>query len=253
MRLNPVLEGLRTYPFVRLTEAKQRLRRAGVDVVDFGVGEPREETPAFIRRALADALEPMSTYPLAQGLPELRAAIAAWARRRFGAALDPDTQIVPTLGSKEAIFHLAQVVGPGRVAVTTPGLPGAPSAARCSPGARSSSCRCSPSAASCPTSTRCPDDLALLWLNYPNNPTAATAPAGVLRARGRAGPRARVRPGQRRGLLRALLRGRGAGARALALGDLRQRPRRQHAVQALVDARLPLRLRGGRPACSSPR
>ena len=49
MKLSPTLAGLRTYPFVRLTEAKRRLAAAGVDFVDFGMGEPREETPAFIR------------------------------------------------------------------------------------------------------------------------------------------------------------------------------------------------------------
>ena len=127
MRLNPVLEGLATYPFVRLTEAAAQARASGADVLDFGVGEPREETPAFIRRALADAVEaePVSTYPLSEGLPELREAIVAWCELRFGASLDPATEVVPTLGSKEAIFHLAQVVAArgDRVAVTTPGYP----------------------------------------------------------------------------------------------------------------------------------
>jgi acetylornithine aminotransferase len=94
-----------------------------VRVIDFGIGEPREETPAFIRRALADALEPVSTYPRAEGLPVLREAVAGWVARRFGVRLDPATQVVPTLGAKEAIFHLAQVVGPGKVAVTVPGYP----------------------------------------------------------------------------------------------------------------------------------
>jgi len=125
VRLSPTLAGLRTYPFVRLTEAKRRLAAEGVDFVDFGMGEPREETPLFIREALAAAIEPLSGYPTADGLPELRAAIACWAERRFGVVMDPHREIVPTLGSKEAIFGLAQVVGgPGaRIAVTTPGYP----------------------------------------------------------------------------------------------------------------------------------
>jgi acetylornithine aminotransferase len=63
MRLAPALTGMQTYPFVRLTEAKRRLLAAGADLIDFGIGEPREETPAFIRAALADAIEPLSTYP----------------------------------------------------------------------------------------------------------------------------------------------------------------------------------------------
>ena len=123
MKLSPVLAGLRTYPFLRLTEAKLRLAAQGVDFVDFGIGEPREETPAFIREALAAAIEPLSTYPSSDGLPELRAAIAGWAERRFGVTLDADSQIVPTLGSKEAIFGLAQAVGGELVAMGTPAYP----------------------------------------------------------------------------------------------------------------------------------
>ncbi|MDX6640163.1 MAG: alanine-synthesizing transaminase, partial [Solirubrobacteraceae bacterium] len=127
MRLSPVLTGLGTYPFVRLAEARRAAQADGADVIDLGVGEPREETPAFIRGALAEAVEaePVSTYPSADGLHETRAAIAAWTRRRFGASLDADTEIVPTLGSKEAVFALAQVVGgPGAsVGVPTPGYP----------------------------------------------------------------------------------------------------------------------------------
>jgi acetylornithine aminotransferase len=178
VRLSPTLTGLRTYPFMRLTDARARLRAAGVDVVDLGIGEPREETPAFIRRALADAIEPMSTYPLAAGLPELREAIAGWTARRFGAALDPDTQVLPTLGSKEAIFHLAQVVGgPGSVvAVTTPGYPVAERGALFA-GARVIEAPLTAERGFLPDLDALPlGELSILWLNYPNNPTAATAP-----------------------------------------------------------------------------
>jgi acetylornithine aminotransferase len=182
MRPSPTLAGLRTYPFVRLTEAKRRLQEAGVAFVDFGVGEPREETPAFIREALAAAIEPLSTYPAADGLPELRAAIAAWAARRFGAALDPDTQIVPTLGAKEAIFHLAAVLGGDLVAIPAPAYPvyerGAAFAGkqvlelplRAEHGFLPDLDAVEPG-----TWAR----VAILWLNYPNNPTAATAPPAL--------------------------------------------------------------------------
>jgi acetylornithine aminotransferase len=182
VRLSPVLTGLRTYPFVRLTEAKARLRAAGVEVLDFGVGEPREETPRFIREALAAAVEPLSTYPLAEGLPELRAAIAAWVQRRFGTALDPDTEVVPTLGSKEAIFHLAQVLDGELVAVPAPAYPvyerGAAFAGKAvlelplhaHDGFL-------PDLDAVPARTW--ERVALLWLNYPNNPTAATAPPAL--------------------------------------------------------------------------
>jgi acetylornithine aminotransferase len=182
LKLSPALTGLQTYPFVRLTEAKRRLQAAGVDVIDFGIGEPREETPAFIREALVGALDPLSSYPQAEGLPDLRTAIAEWTARRFGAALDPDTQVLPTLGSKEAIFHLAQVLGGDLVAVPAPAYPvyerGAAFAGK--------------DVLELPLREQngfLPDldavdartwrDVAILWLNYPNNPTAATAPRAL--------------------------------------------------------------------------
>ena len=145
-------------------------------VIDFGIGEPQEETPAFIRRALADAIEPVSTYPRAEGLPELREAVAGWVGRRFGVALDPATQVVPTLGAKEAIFHLAQVVGPGKVAVTVPGYPVAARGARFA-GREVVEVPLAAARGFLPDLDAIAwDELALLWLNYPNNPTAATAP-----------------------------------------------------------------------------
>src|SRR3954465_5082551 len=99
-----------TYPFVRLAEARARVAARGVEIRVLGMGEPREETPAFIREALAAAIEPMSAYPPSDGMPELGEAIAGWAERRFGTSLDPATEVVPTLGSKEAIFHMADVL-----------------------------------------------------------------------------------------------------------------------------------------------
>jgi succinyldiaminopimelate transaminase len=182
MRVSPALAGLQTYPFVRLADAKRRLLAAGVDVIDFGMGEPREHTPAFIRAALADALEPLSTYPQSEGLPELRAAIAGWARRRFGAALDPDAQVVPTLGSKEAIFHLAQVLGGGRVAVPAPAYPVYERGALFA-GKRVLELPLREQTGFLPEleAVDAADwrDVAVLWLNYPNNPTAATAPRSL--------------------------------------------------------------------------
>jgi succinyldiaminopimelate transaminase len=175
IRLSPVLEGLGTYPFVRLEEARARLRAAGVELVDFGMGEPREETPAFIRQALVEAITPLAPYPSAVGLPELRAAIAAWAGRRFGATLDPDTEVIPTFGSKEAVFGLAHVLAGDQVVVPQPAYPvyvrGAQFAGK--------------EVVELPLLEAdgwLPDldavdwsRVALLWLNYPNNPTGATA------------------------------------------------------------------------------
>jgi aspartate/methionine/tyrosine aminotransferase len=180
IRPSPVLAGLPTYPFIRVDEARARLRDAGVDIIDFGMGEPREETPAFIRAALADALEPLSTYPRAEGLPELRAAIAAWCTRRFGVALDPDTEIVPTLGSKEAIFHLAQVVAGETVVVTTPGYP-VPARGAVFAGKDVVELPLRAEAGFLPDLDAVDwSRVAILWINSPNNPTGAIAPLPFL-------------------------------------------------------------------------
>src|SRR5207248_737221 len=98
------------YPFTRLEEERRRLLAAGVDVIDFGKGDPNEPTDPMIRRALVDALPERAPYPLAEGLPELRQAATGWLERRFGVSVDPESEIVPTYGSKEAIFSLAQVL-----------------------------------------------------------------------------------------------------------------------------------------------
>src|SRR5438876_11702684 len=113
------------YPFTRLEEERRRLVAAGVDVIDFGKGDPNEPTDPMIRRALVEALPERAPYPLAQGLPELREAAAGWLARRFGVAVDPESEIVPTYGSKEAIFALRRVLGTGGrgVAFGQPGRP----------------------------------------------------------------------------------------------------------------------------------
>jgi acetylornithine aminotransferase len=184
VRLNPVLGHLPAYPFVRLAEARAAAQARGAEVIDLGVGEPREETPAFIRAALAGALEHerVSTYPQSEGVPELRAAVARWCERRFGARLDPDTEVVPTLGSKEAIFHLAQVVGGrgARVAVTTPGYP-VPARGALFAGAQVVELPLDPARGWRPDLRALDwEQVALVWLNFPNNPTAATATGELL-------------------------------------------------------------------------
>lgn len=208
---NPLLRRTGTYPFQRLAEARVAAARlpavgpragAGADaagsggatstghrdaprVVDLGAGEPREPTPGFIRRALVSAVEAetVSAYPLAVGLPELRAAVASWAGRRYGVTLDPDRHVVPTLGSKELVFTLAQVVvdvpgGRDLVAVPQPAYPVYERGARFA-GAAVLDLPLRADAGFLPDLDAITAEqwarLALLWVNYPNNPTAAVA------------------------------------------------------------------------------
>jgi acetylornithine aminotransferase len=176
VRLSPVLAGLSTYPFVRLEAERARLRAAGVEIIEFGIGEPREETPAFIRAALAEAITPLSPYPSAAGLPELRAAIAGWIGRRFGVELDPETSVIPTLGSKEAVFGLAHVFDGDLVAVPAPAYPVYERGALFA-GKRVLELPLREESGWLPSLEGVDwDRVAILWLNYPNNPTGATAP-----------------------------------------------------------------------------
>jgi succinyldiaminopimelate transaminase len=178
MELSPVLAGLAQYPFARLDDWKSDAAARGIELIDFGMGDPREVTPAFIREALVNSIEPVSSYPRATGLPELRTAIAGWLDRRFGVTVD-DEEIVPTLGSKEAIFSFAQVaLGDKRlVAVPEPAYPVYERGALFAGGGV------------VPVPLReqngwlpdldaftAWDEIALFWVCYPNNPTGAVAP-----------------------------------------------------------------------------
>src|ERR671935_771438 len=188
MHLSPALAETGTYPFVTLEQAKRRLAAAGVELIDFGKGDPREPTDPMILRALVDSLTEISSYPLAEGLPELRAAIAGWCVRRFGVELDPDTEIVPTYGSKEAIFLLAQVVvdrdSEKRLVVTTePGYP-VPDRGAAFAGADVLQLPLLAENGFLPDLDAVDPDTwaqaAIVWINYPNNPTGAVAPLEFL-------------------------------------------------------------------------
>ncbi len=104
--MNPLLERLGTYPLAAFQDLARTMAAEGVPLHDFSVGDPVEPTPPFVRQALIEGLGEVSQYPTAAGLPQLRAAIAAWVERRFGVRVDPDRHVLPTAGSKEAIFHL---------------------------------------------------------------------------------------------------------------------------------------------------
>ncbi|MGZ5350158.1 MAG: pyridoxal phosphate-dependent aminotransferase [Actinomycetota bacterium] len=184
VHLSPGIRAVEPYPFEELDHRKSAAIAAGRRVIDFGVGDPREETPAFIRDAFRDAIAPTSSYPRAAGLPELREAILIWVERRFGVLLDADRQILPTLGSKELVFSLAQAVidpaaGKDTVIVTAPGYTIPERGARFA-GGRVVRLPLTEANGFLPDLDAVDEDTwrrtALLWLNYPNNPTGAVAP-----------------------------------------------------------------------------
>jgi acetylornithine aminotransferase len=184
--LSPVLRGQTTYPFVRLGQAAQEVEARGVTVLDFGTGDPREPTDPAIMQALRDGIRDRMGYPAAAGLPGLRSAIAGWAERRFGVSLDPQTQVIPTLGSKEAIFSFAQVLldqaaGKDTVVLTEPGYP-VPERGALFAGGHVVALPLREEQGWLPELEAVDGEVwrraALVWVNYPNNPTGAAAPPG---------------------------------------------------------------------------
>jgi succinyldiaminopimelate transaminase len=183
--MNPVLSELGGYPLAAYQDLKRELARDGRPLHDFSIGDPIEPTPPFIRRALVEGLDEVSQYPTAAGLPELRRAIADWVERRFKVAVDPDREVLPTAGSKEAIFHLPLgLLDPrgDRTAVLW-GTPGYPVYER---GFRFAGGTSDPVALGPDTGWRLQldalerrrlDRACLAWLNYPHNPTGATVDA----------------------------------------------------------------------------
>ncbi len=110
--MNPRLDALHPYPFekLRLLMA-DTVPPAGLRQVGMSIGEPKHATPAFIREALCANLDGLATYPATRGDAKLRETIAAWLARRYGIpAPDAQSQILPVLGSREALFSFAQTV-----------------------------------------------------------------------------------------------------------------------------------------------
>jgi len=110
--MNPRLGLLQPYPFEKLRALYADIvPPASLRPVGLSIGEPKHATPAFIEDAIRQNLAGLSGYPPTKGSPALRAAIAGWLERRYGLpAIDPDKQVLPVLGSREALFAFAQVV-----------------------------------------------------------------------------------------------------------------------------------------------
>ncbi|MBS0437350.1 MAG: succinyldiaminopimelate transaminase [Proteobacteria bacterium] len=118
--MNPLLTRLHPYPFERLRELTRGITpNPAYKPIGLGIGEPKHATPELIKRALTDNLAGLASYPATAGEPKLREACAAWVQRRYGVTLDAATQVLPVIGSREALFSLAQtVIDPRRPGAT---------------------------------------------------------------------------------------------------------------------------------------
>ncbi len=123
----PRIKRLPPYVFNIVNELKAKARARGEDIIDFGMGNPDQPTPSHIVDKLVEAAQRNDThrYSLSRGIPRLRRAICQWYRRRYDVTLDPETQAIVTIGSKEGLAHLAlATMGPGdAVLVPNPAYP----------------------------------------------------------------------------------------------------------------------------------
>ncbi|HEX9242596.1 MAG TPA: succinyldiaminopimelate transaminase [Anaeromyxobacter sp.] len=193
---NPVLGQLQKNLMVELDERRRALLAGGKRLFDFGLGDPKEPTPAFVRETLAASVPETSQYPSAFGTAALRKAAAGYLRRRFGVTVDPETQVLACAGAKEAIFHLplAFAGDPARrkVIIPDPGYPTYEVGARLA--------GLEPVLVPLTAKRRFlldPEDVGeqvlretlIFWVSYPHNPTGAVAPRDYLRRVGDAAKR----------------------------------------------------------------
>ena len=180
MKVAKRIETLPPYLFAEIDHKIAAKRAAGVDVISFGVGDPDSPTPPHIVAAMKEAAADAAThqYPSYFGMAEFRRAIANWYQKRFGVTLDPDTEVLPLIGSKEGIAHLpVAYIDPGDTAlIPDPGYPVYQVATHLAGGIPQ------PFTLDAEhgwlpdwNTVRTPDRTKVVWLNYPCNPTAAVA------------------------------------------------------------------------------
>ncbi|MUH00983.1 aspartate aminotransferase [Scytonema sp. UIC 10036] len=177
------VQKLPPYVFARLDELKAKAREQGLDLIDLGMGNPDGATPQPVVEAAMKALQNPANhgYPPFEGTASFRRAITSWYQRRYGVDLDPDSEALPLLGSKEGLGHLAMAyINPGDlVLVPSPAYPAhfrGPVIA----GGTIHSLILKPENDWLIDLAAIPDSVAeqakILYFNYPSNPTAATAP-----------------------------------------------------------------------------
>ncbi len=185
MKPSSRLEKIPPYAFAQLERKIADKRAAGVDVISLGIGDPDRPTPPLIVEAMQEAVSEPEThqYPSNRGRQDFREAVHDFYLRRFDVDLDPDSEIIPAIGAKEAIFNLnLAFLDPGDYALAAdPGYPvytGGPWLA----GAEPVLMALEPERGFVPDLGAIDDEVLrkakLMYLNYPNNPTGAVVPDG---------------------------------------------------------------------------
>ena len=182
MELAKRLNRLPQYLFVEINQKIAELRARGEDIISFAIGDPDLPTPSNIIEYMCQAAQDPANhrYPETAGLPELRQAIAEWYERRFGVTLDPAEEVLPLIGSKEGIGHMALCfIEPGDLAlVPDPSYPPF-SLGTILAGGKPYFMPLKEENEFLPYFKAIPNEVAdkakLMWLNYPNNPTGAIA------------------------------------------------------------------------------
>ena len=177
------IQTLPPYLFAEIDRLKRQVAARGVDLINLGIGDPDTPTPAHIVERLRDAAKNPANhrYPDYEGLPSFRRAAVGWMERRYGVGLDPDSEVVSLIGSKEGIANMAVAfVDPGDIVlVPDPGYPVYHIGTSFN-GGTTYRLPLRRENAFLPDLSAIPADVAraakLLWLNYPNNPTSAVAP-----------------------------------------------------------------------------
>jgi LL-diaminopimelate aminotransferase len=185
MRPSKRLERIPPYAFAELERKIAAKRAAGVDVISLGIGDPDRPTPALIVKAMQEAVTEAAThqYPSNRGREDFRAAVRDFYARRFDVTLDPEREIIPAIGAKEAIFNLnLAFLDPGDYALAAdPGYPVYTSGPWLA-GAEPVLMALEPEHGFVPDLGAIDEDVArrskLMYLNYPNNPTGAVVPDG---------------------------------------------------------------------------
>ncbi|MHA1651296.1 MAG: aminotransferase class I/II-fold pyridoxal phosphate-dependent enzyme [Candidatus Helarchaeota archaeon] len=182
------VQSIGSYAFADVDKMVENLRKEGIIPTDFGVGDPKEPTPELIREACKNAIDTRASsgYPSYIGTFEFRNAIAKWVKNRFHIDLDPEIEISSTIGSKEAIFNFHEgIINPGDIVlIPNPGYPPMTRGTLFAEG-RPFYLNLLEENDFLPNLQEIPSEIIkktkLLWINYPNNPTASIATKAFLK------------------------------------------------------------------------